>query len=187
MPTSEWNAATSSGIEVIGTRRAITAPTPPPMARPNTTSVAGAEAGRRMGGERRHHRDRHADHAEQVAAPARFRARQAAQRQDEEHAGDEVEQCGQIGVHADVTFNSSAVFPAASAPPKTSGIHFFFFWYIASMRCVTRKPPKMLTEAKTQRDEAERARHDRAALACRPASLRPRAARRPRSPRRWRW
>jgi len=24
MPTSEWNAATSSGIEVIGTRRAIT-------------------------------------------------------------------------------------------------------------------------------------------------------------------
>src|SRR4029077_12484277 len=25
--------------------------------------------------------------------------------------------------------------------------HFFFFWYIASIRCVTRKPPKMLTEA----------------------------------------
>ena len=39
MPTSEWNAATSSGIEVIGTRRAITAPVPPPMARPTTTSV----------------------------------------------------------------------------------------------------------------------------------------------------
>ena len=31
MPTSEWKAATSSGIEVIGTRRAITAPMPPPM------------------------------------------------------------------------------------------------------------------------------------------------------------
>src|ERR1700681_2156491 len=26
--------------------------------------------------------------------------------------------------------------------------HFFFFWYIASMRCVTRKPPKIFTDAK---------------------------------------
>src|SRR5579859_7333062 len=32
MPTSELNAATSSGIEVIGTRRAITAPMLPPIA-----------------------------------------------------------------------------------------------------------------------------------------------------------
>src|ERR1700730_3323718 len=39
MPTSEWNAATSSGIEVIGTRRAITAPMLPPMAMPSTTST----------------------------------------------------------------------------------------------------------------------------------------------------
>ena len=39
MPTSEWKAATSSGIEVIGTRRAITAPMPPPMATPSTTST----------------------------------------------------------------------------------------------------------------------------------------------------
>src|ERR1700704_3871600 len=38
MPTSEWNAATSSGIDVIGTRRAITAPMEPPMATPSTTS-----------------------------------------------------------------------------------------------------------------------------------------------------
>src|ERR1700712_3600581 len=37
MPTSEWNAATSSGIEVIGTRRAITAPIEPPIATPTTT------------------------------------------------------------------------------------------------------------------------------------------------------
>src|ERR1700722_15403033 len=29
-----------------------------------------------------------------------------------------------------------------------TGGHFFFFWYIASMRWVTRKPPKMLIEAK---------------------------------------
>ena len=39
MPTSEWKAATSSGIEVIGTRRAITAPMPPPMAMPRMTST----------------------------------------------------------------------------------------------------------------------------------------------------
>ena len=34
MPTSEWKAATSSGIAVIGMRRAVTAPMPPPMAMP---------------------------------------------------------------------------------------------------------------------------------------------------------
>src|ERR1700676_5193657 len=38
MPTSEWNAATSSGIDVIGTRRAITAPIEPPIATPSTTN-----------------------------------------------------------------------------------------------------------------------------------------------------
>src|SRR4051812_13258886 len=37
MPTSEWKAATSSGIEVIGTRRAMTAPMLPPMAMPRMT------------------------------------------------------------------------------------------------------------------------------------------------------
>src|SRR5580704_15795505 len=37
MPTREWNAATSSGIEVIGTRRAMTAPIEPPIATPSTT------------------------------------------------------------------------------------------------------------------------------------------------------
>src|SRR6202166_2144075 len=39
MPTSEWNAATSSGIDVIGTRRAITAPIEPPMATPAITNT----------------------------------------------------------------------------------------------------------------------------------------------------
>ncbi len=39
MPTSEWKAATSSGIEVIGTRRATTAPAPPPSAMPTITST----------------------------------------------------------------------------------------------------------------------------------------------------
>jgi hypothetical protein len=34
MPTSEWKAATSSGIAVMGMRRAITAPIVPPIAMP---------------------------------------------------------------------------------------------------------------------------------------------------------
>src|SRR5215831_6003022 len=38
MPTSEWKAATNSGIDVIGTRRAITAPIAAPMAMPTMTS-----------------------------------------------------------------------------------------------------------------------------------------------------
>ena len=38
--------------------------------------------------------DRHADHAHQVALTARGRVRQAAQRQDEQDAGDEVEEGG---------------------------------------------------------------------------------------------
>ena len=39
MPTSEWNAATSSGIAVMGMRRAITAPMPPPKAMPPKISA----------------------------------------------------------------------------------------------------------------------------------------------------
>jgi hypothetical protein len=83
MPTSEWNAATSSGIEVIGTRRAITAPTPPPM-----PSRRSPEPRRRNSPadarQRRHDRDRHAGHAEEIALPARRRARQPAQRENEQ-------------------------------------------------------------------------------------------------------
>jgi hypothetical protein len=45
MPTSEWNAATSSGIAVIGTRRAITAPMPPPMPMPSATRIQEVPAG----------------------------------------------------------------------------------------------------------------------------------------------
>ena len=47
MPTSEWKAATSSGIDVIGTRRAITAPAPPPIA---TATMTSAQAPRPAGG-----------------------------------------------------------------------------------------------------------------------------------------
>src|SRR4051812_4663571 len=39
MPTREWNAATNSGIDVIGTLRAMTAPMEPPIATPRITST----------------------------------------------------------------------------------------------------------------------------------------------------
>src|SRR5262249_53725892 len=38
MPTREWKAATNSGIDVIGTRRAISVPILPPTTIPPTTS-----------------------------------------------------------------------------------------------------------------------------------------------------
>src|SRR5436309_895058 len=88
-------------------------------------------ARRRMRGERRDNGDRHADHAEQVAAPAGLRAGQAAQCQDEQHAGE------QIGEPIDVS--DHRLLPSAA--------YFFFLWYMPSMRCVTRKPPKILTQA----------------------------------------
>src|SRR6185437_13419802 len=84
-----------------------------------------AEADRRMRGERRGDGDRHADHAEEIAAPAGLRIGEAAQRQDEQNAGSEVTERGDVGVH-----------------------RLSFLWNIASMRCVTRKPPKILTDAK---------------------------------------
>jgi len=46
--------------------------------------------------QRRHDRDRHAGHAEQVAAAARFRARQSAQRQDEQNPGDQIRGTSQM-------------------------------------------------------------------------------------------
>ena len=74
----------------------------------------GKRTRRRMRAERRQHGDGHADHAEQVAALARIRARQAAQRQNEQDAGDQIEQRDEVRAHVVA--------------------HFFFFWYIASMR-----------------------------------------------------
>ena len=90
MPTSEWNAATSSGIDVIGTRRAITAPMLPPIATPRITSTQATPS---AGGWEA------SVVATAIAMPimpkklpwrARRRARQSAQRQDEQDAGDEV-------------------------------------------------------------------------------------------------
>ena len=91
MPTSEWNAATSSGIDVIGTRRAITAPMPPPMATPRITSTqARPSAGGWLA----------SVVAIAIAMPIMPKklpwrdvagTRQPAQRQDEQHARDEIQ------------------------------------------------------------------------------------------------
>ncbi|MGB8609182.1 hypothetical protein, partial [Bradyrhizobium sp.] len=56
--------------------------------------------GRRTRRQRGHHRDRHAGHAEEVAPAARCRAGQPAQLQDEKDACDQIQQRGEIGVHA---------------------------------------------------------------------------------------
>ena len=70
MPTSEWKAATSSGIEVIGTRRAITAPMRAADGDAEHDQHPGKAVRRRMAGERGGDRDRHADHAEEIALAA---------------------------------------------------------------------------------------------------------------------
>ena len=83
MPTSECIAATSSGICVICTRRATTAPIAPPIGDADEDQPT-------LRGERERQRDAtaisHADDAEQVAAARGLRVRQALQRQDEQHA-----------------------------------------------------------------------------------------------------
>ena len=83
--------------------------------------------------------------------------REAPQRQDEEDAGDEIEEGGEIG--------------ALMRGPQP------FFLYMPSMRWVTRKPPKMLTLAKRQRHEAEDARAQTGSRLRRPPGARRRQQR----------
>ena len=97
MPTSEWNAATSCGSAVIWMRCATTAPIEPPMTMPTHDQHPGGERHAADAQQRGDHRDRHADHAEQVAAAGGLRIGQAAQRQDEQDAGDEIAERGQVG------------------------------------------------------------------------------------------
>ena len=90
-PTSEWNAATSCGMAVMAMRRAITAPMPPPMARPPTImpQVSGIADARHP---QRGQRWRSPCRSCRCGCPrARWRATTAPQRQDEQHAGDEIE------------------------------------------------------------------------------------------------
>ena len=76
------------------------------------------DADRRMRAERGQHRDGHAGDAEHVAAAAGFRARQPAQRHDEEHARDQIEQRDDVCVHEigdhDVLTSSSGTSPACA-------------------------------------------------------------------------
>jgi hypothetical protein len=75
----------------------MTAPTPPPMARDH--QHPGETVRRRMTGERGRNRDRHADHAEEIALAGTCGTGQPAQRQDEQHTRHEIQYCSQIGVH----------------------------------------------------------------------------------------
>ena len=59
----------------------------------------GAKTGRRMRSERRRNGDGHAGHAEEIALPAGFRVRQAAQGKNEENARDEIKKSCDIGGH----------------------------------------------------------------------------------------
>ena len=69
--------------------------------------------------QRRHHGDGHAGDAELVAAARAFRARQAAEREDEEDACDQIEDGSEIGAHG---HSSTAVMVSAgNSTPVNSG------------------------------------------------------------------
>src|ERR1019366_154145 len=165
MPTSEWNAATSSGIDVIGTRRAITAPMLPPMATPSTTSTqpmpsAGGCAASVV--------------TTAIAMPVmprklpwRLDAGLDSPRSDRMNRTPATRyrtaaRLAFIGLP--LTSFSSGTSPACAASPESR-----------------RKCSPMRKPARRSRCRAPRPRR------CRPWRRRPRAARRPRSPRRSRW
>src|SRR3954466_9251730 len=85
-----------------------------------------------MGHERRRHRQDHSGHAQAIAALAARGARQAPQRPDEAYARDQVSD------------QSPGRGRSAFMHQRRS-----FFLYMASIRAVTAKPPKMLTLAST--------------------------------------
>ena len=164
MPTSEWKAATQ--LRHRGHRHAPRDYGADSAA--NGHSDDNQEPRHRVGGRMRGERggdcDRHADHAEKITPPAGGRMREAAQRQDEE------------GLRR----------PDRPARRDRRSCHFCFLWNMDSMRWVTRKPPKILTDANTSATKptaAPRSNRTRP----RRAGPRPPAARPPRSPRRSRW
>ena len=85
-------------------------------------------------------RDRHADHAVDVAAPCGVRARQPLEREDEAHCGDQIPQCELVRAH-----------PYSFAAPVPRS----FFLNMSSIRCVTRKPPNTLIDTSVTADDAE--------------------------------
>src|SRR6202051_1445895 len=139
MPTSEWNAATSSGIDVIGTRRAITAPMLPPMAMPSTTSN---QARPSVGGWLA------SVFATAIAMPAM--PRKLPCRDD---AGLDSPRSDRMNRTPATRYKTAARLAFISGPHclrhhEVHAVHLVFFLYIASMRWVTRKPPKIFTQAK---------------------------------------
>ena len=117
---------------------------------------------------------------------ARFRARQPAQRQDEQHAGDEIEQAGQIGIHAGNSLLATTVAFAGGAGAATSA-SFLLPLVHAEHALRDQEAAENVHRGEDERDEAERARQRPARPRCRAAPPRRRAARRPRSPRRSHW
>ena len=134
-PTRLWKVATSCGIEVMATRRAISAPMPPPIDHAAQDQADGQRrracvAQQPQGGDRRRCPCRSC----RCGCPPGWSSGEDRPRSARMNStpGDEVEDSGDIRVH---------VCPRA-------GRYFDFFLYIASIRWVTRKPPKMFTAAK---------------------------------------
>src|SRR6202051_1765178 len=139
MPTSEWNAATSSGIDVIGTRRAITAPMLPPMAMPSTTSN---QARPSVGG-----------WLASVVATAIAMPIMPKKLPCRDDAGLYSPRNDRMNSTPATRYRPAARLAFISVPlflrhPEVHAAHLTFFLYIASMRWVTRKPPKIFTLAK---------------------------------------
>src|SRR3984893_9117196 len=139
MPTSEWNAATSSGIDIIGTLRAITAPIEPPMATPSTTSTQPMPS---AGG-----------CAASVVATALAMPVMPKKLPCRDDAGLDSPRSDRMNKTPATRYKTAARLAFISGPHclrhhEVHAVHLVFFLYIASMRWVTRKPPKMFTQAK---------------------------------------
>src|SRR3984957_2085382 len=140
MPTSEWKAATSSGIDVIGTRRAITAPMLPPIATPRITS---SQAKPSAGGWEAS--------VVATAMPMPIMPKKLPCRDD---AGLDRPRSDIMNRTPATRYRTAARLAFISGPHflrhhEVHAVHLVFFLYIASMRWVTRKPPKIFTQAKT--------------------------------------
>ena len=79
-------------------------------------------------------RNGHANHAEQVATDGSGGVRQAFERLDKADRREQVEQGDEVHAHF-------------AAPWSAASVFLTFFLNISSIRRVTRKPPKILTEA----------------------------------------
>src|SRR5215212_1906829 len=140
MPTSEWNAATSSGIDVIGTRRAMTAPIEPPIATPRITSTQPMPS---AGG--------WAASVVTTAMPIPIMPKKLPCRDD---AGLDRPLSDKMNRTPATRYRTAARLAFISGPHclgdhEEHAAHLILFLYIPSMRWVTRNPPKIFTEAKT--------------------------------------